>query len=130
MVFPSAVVELRPRRMPQLDVQVMAAACRYPRRTYQQPPFIMPALSQVHDGVMEEKTTHRAHALLSLLRQMNDVLSLGLHRVWKRAAVKWSGAEAGQTVLDVCCGSGDLAFLLAEAVGLDGKACAARHRPV
>jgi len=53
--------------------------------------------------------------------QLNDVLSLGLHRVWKRAAVKWSGAVRGHTALDVCCGSGDLAFLLAEAVGADGQ---------
>lgn len=53
--------------------------------------------------------------------QLNDVLSLGLHRVWKRAAVKWSGASRGQTALDVCCGSGDLAMRLAQAVGIDGK---------
>ena len=56
--------------------------------------------------------------------QLNDVLSLGLHRVWKRAAVKWSGAAEGQTVLDVCCGSGDLALRLAQAVGIDGKVSA------
>ena len=54
--------------------------------------------------------------------QLNDVLSLGLHRVWKRAAVKWSGAVRGHAALDVCCGSGDLAFLLAEAVGPEGQA--------
>ena len=53
--------------------------------------------------------------------QLNDVLSLGLHRVWKRTAVKWCGAATGQTVLDVCCGSGDLALRLAQAVGIDGK---------
>lgn len=53
--------------------------------------------------------------------QLNDVLSLGLHRVWKRAAVKWSGAARGQMALDVCCGSGDLALRLAQAVGIDGK---------
>ncbi len=62
--------------------------------------------------------------------QLNDVLSLGLHRVWKRAAVKWCGAEVGQTALDVCCGSGDLAFLLAEAVGPTGKACMLLSCPV
>lgn len=68
---------------------------------------------------------------MSLLRcgvrglQLNDVLSLGLHRVWKRAAVKWSGAAEGQTALDVCCGSGDLALRLAQAVGIDGKVSAA-----
>lgn len=45
--------------------------------------------------------------------QLNDWLSLGQHRVWKQMAVAWSGASAGLTCLDVCCGSGDLARLLA-----------------
>ncbi|WP_338430262.1 bifunctional demethylmenaquinone methyltransferase/2-methoxy-6-polyprenyl-1,4-benzoquinol methylase UbiE [Synechococcus elongatus] len=52
---------------------------------------------------------------------LNDQLSFGLHRIWKRMAVKWSGAKAGDRVLDLCCGSGDLAFLLAKAVGSKGK---------
>lgn len=53
--------------------------------------------------------------------QLNDVLSLGQHRIWKRMAVKWCRASTGQQVLDVCCGSGDLAFRLAEAVGSSGQ---------
>lgn len=53
--------------------------------------------------------------------QLNDLLSLGQHRVWKRMAVSWSGAKAGDIVLDICCGSGDLTFLLAEKVGVRGK---------
>lgn len=56
--------------------------------------------------------------------QMNDQLSFGLHRVWKRMAVKWSKARRGENVLDVCCGSGDLAFLLGEAVGPKGSVAA------
>ncbi|KZV52679.1 2-phytyl-1,4-beta-naphthoquinone methyltransferase, chloroplastic [Dorcoceras hygrometricum] len=56
--------------------------------------------------------------------KLNDLLSLGLHRVWKRMAVSWSGAKEGDTVLDVCCGSGDLAFLLSERVGVKGKVIA------
>lgn len=56
-----------------------------------------------------------------MLVQLNDVLSLGQHRVWKRMAVKWCEASTGQYVLDVCCGSGDLAFRLAEAVGPAGQ---------
>ncbi|KAL3646999.1 hypothetical protein CASFOL_009171 [Castilleja foliolosa] len=57
--------------------------------------------------------------LLELL--LNDLLSLGAHRVWKRMTVSWSGAKEGDTVLDVCCGSGGLAFLLSEKVGINGK---------
>ncbi|XP_058193110.1 2-phytyl-1,4-beta-naphthoquinone methyltransferase, chloroplastic isoform X1 [Rhododendron vialii] len=52
---------------------------------------------------------------------LNDVLSLGQHRIWKRMAVSWSGAREGNKVLDLCCGSGDLAFLLSEKVGPNGK---------
>ncbi|KAF9624796.1 hypothetical protein IFM89_014084 [Coptis chinensis] len=52
---------------------------------------------------------------------LNDLLSLGQHRIWKRMAVSWSGANKGDHVLDLCCGSGDLAFLLSEKVGLQGK---------
>ncbi len=51
---------------------------------------------------------------------LNQRLSFGLHRVWKRMAVGWSGAKVGDSVLDVCCGSGDLALLLARQVGGTG----------
>lgn len=53
--------------------------------------------------------------------QLNGWLSLGQHRVWKQMAVKWSGATVGDTCMDVCCGSGDLALLLAQQVGLTGQ---------
>ena len=52
---------------------------------------------------------------------LNDWLSLGLHRIWKQMAVKWSDAKPGDTCLDLCCGSGDLAQILARRVGLTGK---------
>ena len=52
--------------------------------------------------------------------QMNQDMSLGLHQVWKQMAVRWSGAAVGMRCLDVCCGSGDLALLLARAVGKSG----------
>jgi len=53
--------------------------------------------------------------------ELNDSLSFGLHWVWKSQTVKWSGAKPGQRVLDLCCGSGDLAFLLARTVGPKGQ---------
>lgn len=53
--------------------------------------------------------------------RLNDWLSLGQHRIWKQMAVKWSGARSGDTGLDVCCGSGDLARMLARQVGPTGQ---------
>jgi demethylphylloquinol methyltransferase len=53
--------------------------------------------------------------------QMNQDMSFGLHQVWKQMAVRWSGAQAGMSCLDVCCGSGDLALLLARRVGVTGQ---------
>ena len=52
--------------------------------------------------------------------RLNTLLSLGLHQVWKSMAVKWAEPEAGDRALDVCCGSGDLARLMARAVGPRG----------
>ena len=52
---------------------------------------------------------------------LNDALSLGLHRAWKRAAVKWIGASSGMEALDVCCGSGDVALKLSSVVGGRGN---------
>ena len=53
---------------------------------------------------------------------LNDALSLGLHRQWKRQTVSlaMAGVDEHADCLDVCCGSGDLAFLLARAVGRKG----------
>ncbi|NMG57575.1 bifunctional demethylmenaquinone methyltransferase/2-methoxy-6-polyprenyl-1,4-benzoquinol methylase UbiE [Geitlerinema sp. P-1104] len=55
-----------------------------------------------------------------LYDRLNDSLSFGTHRIWKQMAVNWSGAKGGDRVLDVCCGSGDIALLLAEVVGKTG----------
>lgn len=53
--------------------------------------------------------------------QLNNSLSLGLHRIWKQMTVKWSGAKPGDTCVDLCCGSGDIAQLLAKQVGRSGQ---------
>jgi demethylphylloquinol methyltransferase len=53
--------------------------------------------------------------------KLNDRISLGLHRIWKQTTVKWTQAKPGDTCLDLCCGSGDIAILLAQTVGKSGK---------
>lgn len=54
---------------------------------------------------------------------INDLQSLGMHRLWKRRLVVEAAAGPGRKALDVCCGTGDVAFALAragaEVVGFD-----------
>lgn len=52
---------------------------------------------------------------------MNDVMSLGLHRWWKRVAITRCALSSGQKVLDLAGGTGDLSLLLAKAVGSTGQ---------
>ena len=51
---------------------------------------------------------------------MNDLMSFGLHRLWKRFAVHVSGVGKGQSVLDVAGGTGDMAALFHDRVGTGG----------
>lgn len=52
---------------------------------------------------------------------MNDLMSLGVHRLWKRHFVASSGIYAGQQVLDLAGGTGDIAALLSPRVGATGE---------
>ena len=51
---------------------------------------------------------------------MNDLMSLGLHRVWKAYTVLVANVKPGQKVLDIAGGTGDLAMAFAPKVGSDG----------
>jgi len=53
---------------------------------------------------------------------MNDLMSGGLHRLWKRFALSQTGLRPGQRALDVASGTGDLGSGLARQVGPDGLA--------
>src|SRR5580658_5950301 len=54
---------------------------------------------------------------------INDLQSLGLHRRWKRALITMASITPGERALDLCCGTGDIAFALqaagANVVGID-----------
>jgi demethylmenaquinone methyltransferase/2-methoxy-6-polyprenyl-1,4-benzoquinol methylase len=52
---------------------------------------------------------------------MNDAMSLGIHRLWKRFAVEQAGARQGHTILDLAGGTGDLALRFSRLVGTQGK---------
>jgi len=54
---------------------------------------------------------------------LNDLQSFGLHRLWKRRVVRLANVKPGDRALDLCCGTGDIAFALAgsgaQTTGLD-----------
>ena len=52
---------------------------------------------------------------------MNDLMSAGIHRVWKRFTIELSAVRSGQTVLDIAGGTGDLAAKFSKIVGTEGK---------
>lgn len=52
---------------------------------------------------------------------MNDVMSLGIHRLWKRHTIELSGIRPGKVVLDLAGGTGDLTKAFAKRVGKTGK---------
>ena len=53
--------------------------------------------------------------------RLNDLLSLGLHRQWKRQLLAWLQPQRGERWLDLCCGTGDLALALARTVRPSGQ---------
>jgi demethylmenaquinone methyltransferase / 2-methoxy-6-polyprenyl-1,4-benzoquinol methylase len=52
---------------------------------------------------------------------MNDLMSMGVHRIWKRIAVQLSNVRKGEQVLDLAGGTGDLTTLFEKRVGAEGN---------
>jgi demethylmenaquinone methyltransferase/2-methoxy-6-polyprenyl-1,4-benzoquinol methylase len=52
---------------------------------------------------------------------MNDLMSAGIHRIWKRFTIELSGVRKGHAVLDIAGGTGDLAARFSELVGDEGR---------
>jgi len=52
---------------------------------------------------------------------MNDLMSGGIHRLWKRFTIELSAARPGQTILDIAGGTGDLAARFSRLVGPEGQ---------
>lgn len=69
------------------------------------------------------------HSVAGKYDIMNDLMSFGVHRLWKRCAVDKTAVRPGQTVLDLACGSGDLVKLLAKRVASTGKIIASDINP-
>jgi len=85
-------------------------------------------MSDTHFGFQQVKEEEKArkvaevfHSVASKYDLMNDLMSGGLHRLWKAFAVAQSGVREGSRVLDVAGGSGDLTAAFAKRAGVSGQ---------
>jgi demethylmenaquinone methyltransferase/2-methoxy-6-polyprenyl-1,4-benzoquinol methylase len=67
-----------------------------------------------------EKVAEVFHSVADNYDLMNDLMSLGIHRLWKQVAVEMSGVRSGHKVLDIAGGTGDLAAKFSRLVGPQG----------
>ena len=76
------------------------------------------------DSVAEDEKAARVagvfHSVADRYDLMNDLMSGGMHRLWKRFTIDQSGVRPGQKVLDIAGGTGDLARAFQERVGPTG----------
>lgn len=68
----------------------------------------------------QQKVAEVFHSVASKYDLMNDLMSFGIHRLWKRFAISLSGVRRGQKVLDIAGGTGDLAKAFSREVGPTG----------
>ena len=76
------------------------------------------------DGAVEEKASLVHGVFESVAGKydlMNDLMSLGVHRLWKRHFIAISDIQPGQRVLDLAGGTGDIAALMSKRVGSHGS---------
>jgi demethylmenaquinone methyltransferase/2-methoxy-6-polyprenyl-1,4-benzoquinol methylase len=80
-----------------------------------------------HFGFEKVKTTDKArrvadvfHSVAAKYDIMNDLMSGGVHRIWKRFTIEMSAARPKQKILDIAGGTGDLSYQFSRIVGRDG----------
>jgi len=76
---------------------------------------------QVATDEKQGKVADVFHSVADKYDVMNDLMSAGIHRLWKRYTIETSGAKKGDTILDLAGGTGDLAIKFTRIVGPSGK---------
>ncbi len=69
----------------------------------------------------QRKVADVFHSVAQKYDLMNDLMSGGIHRLWKRYTIEMSGVRQGQKILDLAGGTGDLAALFSAKVGAEGQ---------
>ncbi len=75
----------------------------------------------VPESQKAKKVAEVFHSVAAKYDLMNDVLSGGMHRLWKRFTIELSGVRPGNRVLDIAGGTGDLAAKFSRLVGPTGQ---------
>ncbi|TNF36700.1 MAG: bifunctional demethylmenaquinone methyltransferase/2-methoxy-6-polyprenyl-1,4-benzoquinol methylase UbiE [Gammaproteobacteria bacterium] len=76
---------------------------------------------QVPVGEKVKRVAGVFHSVADKYDLMNDVMSMGIHRLWKRYTLAQTGLRAGMRALDLAGGTGDLAMRMARMVGPSGE---------
>ncbi|CAM5211606.1 bifunctional demethylmenaquinone methyltransferase/2-methoxy-6-polyprenyl-1,4-benzoquinol methylase UbiE [Oligella ureolytica] len=83
--------------------------------------------STVSENEKEGRVAEVFHSVASKYDIMNDLMSGGLHRVWKQFTIGKARLREGMKVLDIASGTGDLALAFAKRVGQSGGGLAHRY---
>jgi demethylmenaquinone methyltransferase/2-methoxy-6-polyprenyl-1,4-benzoquinol methylase len=91
-----------------------------PRKASDSEPTTHFGYKTVAESQKAEKVAEVFHSVAAKYDLMNDLLSGGMHRLWKRFAIELSGVRTGNKVLDIAGGTGDLTRKFAQLVGPTG----------
>ena len=92
-----------------------------PRKAPEQEKTTHFGFQDVPESQKADKVAEVFHSVAAKYDLMNDVLSGGLHRLWKRFTIELSGVRPGNRVLDIAGGTGDLTRKFSSLVGPSGE---------
>lgn len=84
--------------------------------------------NKTHFGFTQVPVNEKVHLVANVFHSvaekydvMNDLMSFGIHRLWKKMAIDLLGVHKGQVILDIAGGTGDLTAKISEKIGKTGK---------
>ncbi len=92
-----------------------------PRKAPEQEPTTHFGYQNVPESQKASKVAEVFHSVAAKYDLMNDLMSAGVHRLWKRFTIELSGVRSGNRVLDIAGGTGDLTKQFSRLVGPTGE---------
>ena len=92
-----------------------------PRKVHDAEPTTQFGYKSVPESQKAQKVAEVFHSVAAKYDLMNDLMSGGIHRLWKRFTIELSGARQGNRILDIAGGTGDLTRQFSRIVGPTGE---------